>query len=124
MEYFFISKIGDEVVGYVQAVSDGPGTLRILMSRLAIEWRHTSVPTNLLDNVHDFCCRSGFSSVVLEPGAIPRMSLRVLQRCGFRPRGTRGGLARSMFEYEVTTKAGPAGELAAGNRALDAVPSM
>jgi hypothetical protein len=123
MEYFFISKIGDEVVGYVQAVSEGPGTLRIVTSRLAIEWRHTSIPASLLDNVHDFCRRSGFSSVVLEPGAIPRMSLRVLERCGFRPRGTRGGLARSMFEYEVTTKTGPAGQLVAGNHPLDAIPS-
>ncbi len=122
MEYFFISKIGDEVVGYVQAVADGPGTLRIMISRLAVEWRHTSMPANLLDNVHDFCCRSGFSTVVLDPGAIPRVSLGVLQRCGFRPRVTRGGLGRSLFEYEVSTKAGPAGDLVGSNRAVVAVP--
>ena len=123
MEYFFISKLGDEVVGYVQAVADGPGTLRIMMSRLAVEWHHTSIPASLLDNVHDFCCRSGFSNVVLAPGAFPRVSLRVLQRCGFRPRGTQGGLGRSLFEYAVTAKTGPGVADAVGDN-RDAEPAL
>ena len=36
MEYFFITKIGDEVVGYIRAITEGPGTLRIMTSRLAV----------------------------------------------------------------------------------------
>jgi hypothetical protein len=124
MEYFFISKIGDEVVGYVRAVADGPGTLRITMSRLAVQWHHTSIPVSLLNNVHDFCCHSGFSTVVLDPAAIPRVSLRVLQRCGFQPRSAQGRLGRSMLEYEVSMKAEPVlGELVGSDRATEPVPS-
>jgi hypothetical protein len=104
MAYFFINKIGDEVTGYVQAVVDGPDTLRITASRLAVQWQHTSVPTSLMDNVHDFCCRCGFSTVVLGAGAIPPAALRALERCGFHPRGAQGRLRRSMLEYEVVAK--------------------
>jgi hypothetical protein len=107
MEYFFISKIGDEVAGYVQVVVDGPETLRIVMSRLAVQWRHTSIPGSLLDNVHEFCCRSGFSTLIVDPGAIPRMSLRLLERCGFRPRSCRGRSMYSLVEFETAAKSAP-----------------
>ena len=76
-----------------------------MMSRLAVQWHHTSIPASLLDNVHDFCCRSGFSTVVLDTGAFPPVSLRILQRCGFQPQAAQRGLGRSMLQYEVSTKA-------------------
>jgi hypothetical protein len=107
MAYFFINKIGDEVAGYVQAVADGPGTLRITTSRLSVQWHHTSVPASLMDSVHDFCRRCGISTVVLDAGAIPPAALRALERCGFHPRGARGGSRRSMLEYEVAAKERP-----------------
>jgi hypothetical protein len=115
MEYFFISKIGDEVVGYVQAVVDGPETLRIVMSRLAVQWRHTSIPGSLLNNVHDFCCRTGFSTLVVDPGAIPRMSLPLLERCGFRLRSRRGGSMYSLVEFDAAVKSAPVLGAAAGS---------
>jgi hypothetical protein len=85
MEYFFVTKIGDEVVGFVRAVEVGQGTLRVTMFRMAMEWHHTSVPGSLLRNMHGFCCHSGFSTVVFEAGAVPPVAQRMLETCGFRP---------------------------------------
>jgi len=122
MEYFFISKLGDEVAGYVQAIEDGPRTLRITMFRLAMQWHHTSVPASLLNNVHDFCCQGGYSTVVVDAGAVPPVVLRVLPRCGLPPRSAQGRWGRSMLECEVSATANPVrGDRMGSNRAADAI---
>jgi hypothetical protein len=101
MEYFFITRIGDEVVGYVRAVEDGPKTLRVTMARLAMEWCHTSAPTRLFENVYDFCNRHGFSAVMLDPGAAPTMAVRLMEQCGFHPTGGQGRTGRPALCYHV-----------------------
>lgn len=102
MVYFFITRIGDEVAGYVRAVEEGAGTIRITMSRLAVQWQHTSVPTSLLRNVHDFCCHRGFSTVLLDLGAVPPLVMRLLEHNGFHSTGIREQTERRAVKYEVS----------------------
>ena len=104
MKCLFVSNIGNDIVGAAEIVQDRPQTFRLVGFRVSSEWCHTSVPSRLLRDVHDFCWRQGGLILAMESGVAPPWVLCVLNHCGFRYARTTESSGRKVMEFTVTSR--------------------
>lgn len=70
------SRIGGRIVGLVHLVGAERQTATVAMFRVDPEYRHTTILTNLIDRVRDYCLDRGCTSVRMESHVAPQWVLR------------------------------------------------
>jgi hypothetical protein len=80
----WMSRIGKGIVGLVHLVGAGEQAVSIALFRVDPRYRHTSILTNLIDRVRDYCCRCGSFTVRVESRVAPQWVLRQMDGRGMR----------------------------------------
>jgi hypothetical protein len=101
--YLWASKIGDRVVGLLHLVGVDRQAVSITLFRVDPEYRHTTVPTNLIQYVHAFCCDRGCTTLLMESHVAPAAVLRQIAIHGFRLVRRKLMFGQDVLEFRVVT---------------------
>ncbi len=105
-DYAWISRIGGRVVGLARLVEADLEVARIVSFRVDPLWSHTTVPAHLIRSIRRHCQQCGYGRVVLGRDVLPRWTLRLLERQGFRLVRSEG--AGSEPAYSLSLQSDPA----------------